>query len=81
MPSSQQEISPTQEELLERFLALRGKAREAEFPSVADVAEMTGCNRNTVLKWINEGKVKAVKVSGRFRVWQPALNRHLCKAA
>ena len=77
MPNSQQKLSITPEELLERFLTLRGKAREAEFISVADAAEMVGCNRNTVLKWINEGKITAVKPSRHFKVWQPALNRYL----
>lgn len=68
---------------VEEFTKKRGlfsvKAREAEFITVTDAAEMADCSRNAVLKWINEGKVEAVKVSGRFRVWQSSLNQHLQK--
>jgi excisionase family DNA binding protein len=38
---------------------------------------MAGCSRDAVLKWINEGKVKAIKVGGKFRIWQPTLQQHL----
>ena len=77
MPSPLNKLSDREEELRQLFLTLRGKAREAEFMTVTDAAEMAGCSRDAVLKWINESKVQAVKVSGKFRIWRPSLNRHL----
>ncbi len=77
MPYPQSGLLINQEELLERFLALRGKARQAEFITVTDAAELADCSRDAVLKWINEGKVEAIKVSGKFRIRRPSLNRHL----
>jgi excisionase family DNA binding protein len=77
MPDPQNGLLISHEELFERYLDLRGKARAAEFVSVTDAAEIAGCSRNTVLKWINEGKVQAVKVGRRFKVWQPNLKCRL----
>lgn len=77
MLNPQSDVSINQEELLRRFLTLRGKARTAEFITVTEAAAMADCSRNAVLKWINEDKVKAVKVSGKFRIWRPTLNHHL----
>jgi len=77
MPYPQNGLSISHEELVERYLNLRGKARAAEFISVTDAAEIAGCSRNTLLKWINEGKVEAVRVGRRFKVWQPDLKYQL----
>ena len=34
-----------------------------------EVAEILGVDRHTVVKWIKEGKIKAVKLpSGRYRI-------------
>lgn len=77
MQNPQNKLSDREEELLNRFLALRGKARMEEFITVAEAAEMVDCSHNAILKWINEGKIEAVKVGGRFRIWRPTLNDHL----
>lgn len=77
MPSPQSKLSDREEELLQRFLVLRGKAREAEFITVTDAAEMIGYSHYAILKWINEGKVEAVRVGGRFWIWRATLNEHL----
>jgi excisionase family DNA binding protein len=77
MSHPQNGLSITHEELVERFMTLRGKERAAEFISVTDAAEVADCNRATVVKWINEGKVEAIRVGKRFKVWKPALRHHL----
>ncbi|MEP7336910.1 MAG: excisionase family DNA-binding protein [Acidobacteriota bacterium] len=77
MPYPQNGLSISHEELVERFMTLRGKERAAEFISVTEAAETADCSRDAVLKWINEGKVEAIKVSGKFRIWRPTLQQHL----
>jgi len=77
MKNTQSKLSDREEELLKHFLALRGKARIEEFITVSEAAEMADCSRNAVLKWINEGKIEAVKVGGRFRIWRSTLNDYL----
>ena len=77
MSHPQSEPAISQEELLQLFLTSRGKKRAEEFIVVTEAAEMAGCSRDALLKWINEGKVRAVKVSGKFRIWQPTLRQHL----
>jgi len=39
-----------------------------DFYSVREVAEMIGVNTRTVLKWINDGKIKAYKFGDLWKI-------------
>ncbi|MCQ4367290.1 MAG: helix-turn-helix domain-containing protein, partial [Sulfolobales archaeon] len=34
----------------------------------SEVAEIFGMSRSGVIKWIREGKIKAIEVNGRWRI-------------
>ena len=41
-----------------------------------EVAEILGVNRHTVVKWIKEGKIRAIKLpSGRYRIPESEVKR------
>ena len=43
--------------------------------TVTEVAKMFSVSRQTVLKWINNGKIKAVKVVKVYRIPKDEINR------
>jgi len=41
-----------------------------------EVAEILGVDRHTVVKWIKEGKIRAIKLpSGRYRILESEVKR------
>lgn len=58
--------------------AATGKANaEYKHFSLADMESIIGITRRTLLQWIKDGKLKAVKIGGRWRVSEKELQRIL----
>jgi hypothetical protein len=64
--------------LLERFLTLPpGKERQAEFRIVKSIAFDLGKHESTIRRWVEEGRVGAIKVLGTIYVHVPSLKELL----
>ena len=61
-----QEFQAQNEEILARLKALQGRPTlpRKEFYSVEEVAQYVHRSPYTVRRWINEGKIKAVRIAG-----------------
>jgi excisionase family DNA binding protein len=65
------------EELLNRFLSLPPGQRDAEFQPVKVVAFNLGTHPSTIRRWIDEGRIRAVKIVGSIYVHLPSVTEAL----
>ena len=59
--------------------SLKQKKRSDTMYTVTEVAKMFSVSRQTVLKWINNGKIKAVKVVKVYRIPKEEIDRLIDK--
>ena len=59
--------------------SLKQKKRGDTMYTVTEVAKMFSVSRQTVLKWINNGKIKAVKVVKVYRIPKEEIDRLIDK--
>ncbi len=67
----------TDEELLELYLSLPKREREARFISTAQTAELAGLSVRTIQLWIESGALRAVAVGRKYRVDIASLREYL----
>ena len=65
--------------LLNLALLQNENVRSDTMYTVTEVAKMFSVSRQTVLKWINNGKIKAVKVVKVYRIPKEEINRLIDK--
>ncbi len=70
-----------EEKLLNRYLILRGQAREKEFVSTTLAAEMAGVTQRTIIRWINEGKVFGIRIGKKRQIYVGSLQSYLQEAS
>ena len=59
--------------------SLKQKKRSDKMLTVTEVAKQFSVSRHTVLKWINKGKIKAVKVVKVYRIPKEEIDRLIDK--
>ncbi|HXG65589.1 MAG TPA: hypothetical protein VNO70_10810 [Blastocatellia bacterium] len=67
----------TSEQLIEFYLELPKKARDACFVDTAQAAEMAGVTQRTIELWIECGLIRAVRISKRYKVVLLSLKEYL----
>lgn len=45
--------------------------------TIAEVSEMTKISRKTILSYIHDAKIKAIRIGGSYRISEEALNRFI----
>lgn len=78
--SSQTSLPQSDEELLKRYLSLSPEQREGEFADTSRVAEITGLSQRTVVNWIREGRIRALRIGKKYQVVLATLHEYLQKA-
>jgi excisionase family DNA binding protein len=65
--------------LVDRFLRLPLKERDAEFPTVKEVAVLLGKDDSTIRGMVREDKLRGLKIIGRIRIHLPSVRDRLKK--
>jgi excisionase family DNA binding protein len=65
------------QELLDRYLAMSGKQRDEKFADTARAAEITGLAQRTIQMWIEIGAIRAVLIGKKYRVSLDSLTDYL----
>lgn len=63
----------SQEELLNTYLEMPTKLRDAQFIDTASAAERVGLSQRTIQLWIESGDLRAVVVGKKYKVLVPSL--------
>lgn len=69
----------TQQNLLQRYLALSSAERSREFVDTAQTANLLGLSRRTVQLWVELGIVNAVSIGKKHFVFLDSLRKALEK--
>jgi len=79
VPNQLQEddVDSTDEQLLEKYLAMPKETRDRHFVGTASAAEIANVSRRTIELWIQGGMVRAVLVGRKYQVSLPSLVAYL----
>jgi excisionase family DNA binding protein len=69
----------TDEELLNLYLDLPRKERNAMFADTASAAELVGLSQRTIQFWIEIGLIRAVFLGGKYKISLPSLKSYLIR--
>jgi len=70
---------PTEQLLLQRYLALSSLERKREFAGTAETANLLGLSRRTVQLWVETGIVKSVSIGRKHFICLDSLRKVLEK--
>jgi excisionase family DNA binding protein len=65
------------EGLFQRYLSLPASKREQEFPGTTLAAKRVGVSPRTIQLWIEDGKVLAIFIGGKYKVHFESLLAHV----
>jgi len=71
------DVDSTDEQLLEKYLAMPKETRDRHFVGTASAAEIANVSRRTIELWIQGGMVRAVLVGRKYQVSLPSLVAYL----
>jgi len=72
-----EEAMSTNEHLLSLYLDLAPDARKAAFADTAKAARLVGVSQRTIQLWIQEKRIRAIRIGRRFQVDLESLKRYL----
>lgn len=52
---------------------------ERKIYTLAEIARMFSCNKDTVKRWIKEGRIESLKIGREYRVTLPALEKAVAR--
>ena len=70
-------MNPELEKLLDLFLTLPSRERDAEFLTVKEVALLLGKDNSTIRRMVSEEKLRGFKVIGEIRIYKPSVRKRL----
>lgn len=68
---------PSDDELLDLYLALPKKQRHQRFTDTAHAAEITGLTQRTIQLWIELGVIRAVHIGKKYQIDLASLKEYL----
>lgn len=77
IPIQLSEITLTDKDLLDLYLASSTSERMKIFLDTEQAAQWTGLSRRTIQFWIETGAVRAIAIGRRYEVYLPTLTSYL----
>jgi excisionase family DNA binding protein len=71
------EIEPSDDELLDLFLAATEVQRLELFADTARAAQISGLSRRTIQVWIDSGAIRAIPIGKKYQVYLTSLVKYL----